>query len=182
MKGRKVLWIVLVLASIALLGLAGCQGQQAAAPKTSEQAVSGQSVSFGNVRLFSDPQKSNLVYEIDGNRVYQGTVQQGKTILFSDGKRVYRGANTTGEILFTIDGGRIFAGANTSAPLVYTVKNNRVYKGNEKGPILYSFDNDRMFKGPNTTGDIVFQANQGLTGNAELQALLTVLAEQAFQP
>jgi hypothetical protein len=184
MKSREILLVVLVVAIALVSGLIGLwlgrsQAQQAMmAP--SGPAVSGQEVASAKVRLFGDPQKQNLLYEIDMGRVYQGTVQQGQAILFFDGQRVYRGANTTGEILFTVEGDRIFAGPNTTAPLAYTVNNNRVFEGNSKGPIIYTIEGDRVYRGPNPTGEIVFDSNVNLDGNVRF--LLPILADQAFLP
>ncbi len=173
MKGRVILVAVLVVT----IALVGCTAQQAAQP--AGPAVGGQQVAAGSTRLYSDPQKSNLVYEIDANgRVYQGTVQQGQTILFFDGTTIFRGANSTGEKLFTVEGDRIFVGGSSAGPIAYTVQNGRVFEGDEKGPVVYTIEGERMFAGPNTTGNIVFQANQDLAGN--VQFLLPILADQRF--
>ncbi len=173
MKARVILFAMLVVALV-LVGCAQAQpAQQGQAP------VQGEAVAAGTTRLFSDPQKSNLAYEIDSNgRVYQGTVQQGQAILFFDGKTVFRGANSTGEKLFTVSGNRIYVGGSTNGPVAYTVQNGRVYEGTEKGPVIYTIEGERMFQGANTTGDIVFQANKALTGN--VQFLLPILADQRF--
>ncbi len=182
MRSREILLVVLVVAIALGSGLIGLylgrsSVQQAAAP--TGPSVGGAPVAAGTTRLYSDPQKSNLAYEIDSNgRVYQGTVQQGQAILFFDGKTVFRGANSTGEKLFTVSGNRIYVGGSTNGPVAYTVQNGRVYEGTEKGPVIYTIEGERMFQGANTTGDIVFQANKALTGN--VQFLLPILADRRF--
>lgn len=176
MKGR----VLLLAALIVAVALVGCNQlpQQAVPAAPAGEAVSGQAVATGSVRLFDTPQKDNLLYEIENNRVYQGPVSQGQTILFFDGTTIFRGANITGEKLFTVEGSRIFVGPNTTGPLAYTVENGRVFEGDTTGPVIYTIEGDRLFAGPNTTGEIVFQANKELSGN--VQFLLPILAEQRF--
>lgn len=182
MRSREILLVVLVVAIALISGLVGLilgrssvQPQQAAAPVT---VGGGVQVASGTTRLFSDPQKSNLAFEIEAGRVYQGAVQQGQTILFFDGTTIFRGASSAGEKLFTISGDRVFVGGNTNGPIAYTVARGRVFEGTDKGPIIYTIEGERMFAGANTTGNIVFQANQQLSGN--IQFLLPVLADRRF--
>lgn len=175
-KGHIVLLIVLATA----IALVGCNAlpEEMVPASSAGPAIEGQPIAAAAVRLYDTPQKSNLLYEIQGNRVYSGAVSQGQTILYFDGRRIFRGANTTGEILFTVSGNRIFVGPNTTGPLAYTVSNGRVYEGSENGPVLYTIQGERVFRGANTTGDIVFQANVPLTGS--VQFLIPVLADRRF--
>ncbi|MFQ5593954.1 MAG: hypothetical protein ACE5HA_07365 [Anaerolineae bacterium] len=177
MKGRNILSGLILLVAVALMGCSQLPTQLVPAAPAG-QSVQGEEVARSGVRLFSDPQKTNLAFEIQNGRVYQGSVSQGQTILFFNGQRVYRGANTTGEILFTVSGNRIFVGANTTGPIAYTVQNGRVFEGTDKGPIIYTIRGDRLFQGPNTTGAIVFEANANLTGT--IQFLLPILADRRF--
>jgi hypothetical protein len=142
------------------------------------ETIQGQEVAGGSVRLFSDPQQTNLAFEVQNGRVYQGSVSQGQTVLFFDGQRVYRGANSTGEILFNVVGERIFVGPNATGPIAYTVENGRVFEGTDKGPIIYNIDRDRLYRGANPTGAIVFESNANLSG--AIQFLLPILADRRF--
>ncbi|MFQ5854958.1 MAG: hypothetical protein ACE5LU_04860 [Anaerolineae bacterium] len=174
MKARVILLAVLVVA----ITLVGCVQPQPAAQKEGG-AVGGEPVAAGTTRLFSDPQKSNLVYEIEpSGKVFQGSVSQGQTILFFDGRTIFRGASSSGEKLFAVDGARIFVGGSTSGPLAYTVQDGRIFEGSDTGPIIYNWQGERLFQGANPTGDIVFQANRNLEGNVLF--LLPILADQRF--
>lgn len=181
-KTRVVLLIGLI--SVIALGSAlvgvwvGRSGAAQTAMINEGSPVVGQPVGGGSTRLFSDPRKTNLVFEVESGRVYRGPVSQGQTILFFDGRRIYRGANTTGEILFAVSGGRIFVGPNTTGPIAYTVRNGRIFEGTEKGPIAYTVRGDRLFRGSNATGPIVFEANRSLSGS--IQFLLPILADRRF--
>jgi len=184
MRSREILLVVLVVAIALGSGLIGLylgrnSAQQAAAPAVTVGGA--QSVSAGQVRLWTDAQKSgDPTFTVDSNgRVYQGTVQTGQAILFFDGSTVFRGANSTGEKLFTVGGETIFVGGNTNGPAAYTVTGNKVYEGKgTQGAILYNIDGERLREGANATGSLVFQANTALSGNA--QFLLPILADRRF--
>jgi hypothetical protein len=162
----------LVIAVVAV----GCVAP--AAPQTGV-SVSGQAVATGTTRLYSDANMANLAFEIDGSRIYQGTVQQGQAILFFDGTTVFRGANSTGEKLFTVDNDKIYVGGSTAGPVAYTLDGEKVYEGSgTQGTILYNIDSERLFKGASTTGEVVFQGNKDLAG--DVVPLLPILADERF--
>ncbi|MFQ5594414.1 MAG: hypothetical protein ACE5HA_09715 [Anaerolineae bacterium] len=181
MKSRNILLAILMFAIILGTGLVGLSyehnrsSEVAALPAS---AIVGEEVGRSRIRLFADPRKSTLLYEIDGARVYRGTRSRGRSILYFDGRRIFRGANRTGDILYTVSGNRIYAGPNTTGRLVYTISRGRVFRGHTNGSILYTIRGDRLFRGPNTRGRIVFEANRNLTGS--VQFLLPILAEQNF--
>jgi len=183
MRSREILLVVLVVAIALGSGLIGLylgrsSVQQAAAPAVS---VTGASVSAGQVRLWTNAQKSgDPTFTIDSTgKVYQGTVQTGQAILFFDGTTIFRGASSTGEKLFTVSGDTIYTGGSTNGPAAYTVTGNKVYEGKgTQGTILYNIDGERLRAGANTTGNLVFQANKALTGNVLF--LLPVLADHRF--
>ncbi len=183
MKSREILLVVLVVAIALGSGLIGLylgrsSVQQAAAPGTTAP-VEGQTVSVAANRLFSEAGKQNLAYEIQADgRVYPGPSQSTDAILFFDGQSIYRGASATGEKLFTVEGNSIFVGASTTGPRAYTVENGKIYEGSTTGPVLYNIAGDKLYQGASTTGDLVFQANQPLTG--DVQFLLPILAEERF--
>lgn len=183
MKGREVLLVVLLMVTIVLGGgLVGLWLGRSTAPETAMTiegpTVDGQEVGRRSIRLFADPRRSNLAYEIQGSRVYRGAVYRGQRILYFNGRRIYRGANPTGEILFTVIGNRIYVGPNATGALAYTVANGRVWEGSQTGPIIYTIQGERLYQGPNTTGNIVFQANRPLSG--DVQFLLPILADKRF--
>ncbi len=186
MKGREVILVVLVVA-IALgsgliglyLGRSSVQTQIAA---SGGPVGGGQQVAAGSIRLWDNPQMTGDVkFEIEANgRVYQGTVQTGQPILFFDGTTIYRGPNNTGEKLFTVEGNVIHVGGSSSGPAAYTIENNKIYEGQgTQGAILYNIDGSRMYEGANPTGNLVFQANQELTGDVVF--ILPILADQRYQ-
>lgn len=177
MTRRTSFYGIILLLVVALMGCSQLP-TQLVPPAPAGEAVQGQTVAGHSIRLFSDTRKTDLAYEVQNGRVYQGAVSRGQTILFFNGQRVYRGGNTTGEILFTVSGNRIFVGANTTGPIAYTVQNGRVYEGTDKGPIVYTIEGERLFQGRNTTGSIVFQASSALTG--DIQFLLPILADRRF--
>ncbi len=176
MKTRVVLFSVLVL----VLALAACvPAQQQPVSQSQEAPVEGQAVAAGETRLFSDAGRQNLAYEIEADgKVYPGPSQSTDAILFFDGKTIFRGASATGEKLFTVEGNSIFVGASTTGPRAYTVENGKIFEGSTTGPILYNVSGDKLYQGASPTGDLVFQANQPLTG--DVQFLLPILAEQRF--
>ncbi|RME46823.1 MAG: hypothetical protein D6791_07330 [Chloroflexi bacterium] len=172
--------LAILVLSIVVVGYSQLpmQAVPSAVQPAAEQAIQGQEVGRRSVRLFSDPRKSHLAFEVENGRVYLGPVSRGQTILFFDGRRVFRGANRKGEILFTVSGNRIYAGPNTTGPIAYTVRNGRVFEGTERGPIVYNIRGDRLFRGPNATGRIVFEGNSRLSGS--IQFLLPILADRRF--
>lgn len=187
MKSREILLVVLVVAIALGSGLIGLYlgrssvQQQAAAPAPDQEAIQeGSAVSAGTTRLFKDAQKTDLAYEIENNRVYQGTVSQGQSVLYFNGTTIFRGANEAGEKLFTVSGDRIFPGPQAGGQPAYTITNNRVREGDENGRILYTIDGERMFLGPNADpSQIVFASNTDLT-QGNVKYLLPILADQRF--
>jgi hypothetical protein len=94
MKSREILLVVLIVAIALGSGLIGLylgrsSVQQAAAPPAEQAIEPGEPVAAGKVRLFGDAQKTNLAFEIENNRVYQGTVSQGQPVLFFNGTTVF---------------------------------------------------------------------------------------------
>jgi hypothetical protein len=175
MKSRVILFSVLVF----VIALAGCAPAAAPQQSSSQPVAAGENVSAAKTRLFSDAQKTNLAYEIENDRVYQGTVSQGEAVLYFDGNTIFRGPNNNGEKLFTVDGNSIFAGAQAGGNPVWTIQNGRVHEGRGNGPTVYTIEGDRMFQGATTDpSNIVFAANANLAGN--VQFLLPVLAEQRY--
>lgn len=178
MKRGTVLSFVVLLVAIALIGCSQLPGQMVP-PTPAGEPVEGEAVGFGfgdSIRLFTDPQTRNLAFEIEGGRVYAGTVQQGQIILYFSSRRIFAGPNATADILYTIEGNRLVEGAHPFGDIAYTIESDRVFEGTPRGDILYSIENDRMFGGPSPAGPIVFQANRPLTGNVRF--LLPILAEQ----
>lgn len=180
MKGHKVVFVAVLI----VLTVAGCARlPREAVPATPSEPgplVSGTEVAITSERLqlFEDPQRSRLVYVVDGSRVYQGPVSQGQILLFFDGRRLYRGANTRGEILFTVDDQRVFVGSNTTGPPAYSVANGRVHQGSETGPVIYTIESQRVFRGSGANGKIVFQSDAELSDS--VQFLLPILADRTF--
>ena len=184
MRSREILLVVLVVAIALGSGLIGLylgrnSAQQAAAPAVTVGGA--QSVSAGQVRLWTNAQKTGEpAFTVDSNgRVYQGTVQTGQAILFFDGTTVFRGASSTGERIFTVSGETIYVGGNTNGPAAYTVSGDRIYEGKgTQGAVLYNINGERLREGPNTNGNLVFQANANLSGNVRF--LLPILADRRF--
>jgi hypothetical protein len=180
MKGREVLLVVLVVAIALGSGLIGLiLGRSAVAPESAAPGatVGGQAVATGTTRLREDT-AGPVLFEIDGKRVYQGTVSEGNVILFYESGVIYQGANATGEALFTVDGNQMFVGKGTEGPKAYFVDADRIHEGDSTGTIVYRIDGERMREGATLSGDIVFQANKDLTG--DVRFILPVLADGRF--
>lgn len=177
MVGRRFVLVAGLLVAVAIVGCS--QLPTTMIPSGGEgELVVGEPVALETVRLYEGTGPSNIAYEFEAGRVYEGTVNQGQAVLFFDGDRIYRGNNQTGEILFNRDGNRLFVGANTSGAIAYTFEGDRIFEGTSQGQILYTVEGDRMFAGPNTTGSVVFEAAQPLTGDVVF--LLPILAEQRY--
>ncbi len=175
MKKRVILFSVLVVA----LALAACVPAEAPAQPQGE-AVSGAEVAAGETRLFSDAQKTNLAYSIQGQRVYQGAVSQNQVILFFNGTTVFRGANESGEKLFTVKDGAIYEGAQASGAPVWTIADGRIHEGTANGPTVYTLEGERLFQGPQANpSKIVFASNADLT-TGDVQFVLPILATQRY--
>ncbi|MBS1251357.1 MAG: hypothetical protein MAG451_00390 [Anaerolineales bacterium] len=184
MKSREILLVVLVVAIALGSGLIGLylgrsSVQQAAAPSAEQAIELGEPVAAGKVRLFGNAQKTNLAFEIENNRVYQGTVSQGQPVLFFNNTTVFRGANESGEKLFTVKDGAIYEGAQASGAPVWTIDGERVHEGTANGPTVYVIQGDRFFQGATADGSqVVFAANTDLTGSVRF--LLPILATQRY--
>ena len=167
--------IILLVTLIAITGLVGCS-QEPAAPAVSE-AVSGQSVSAGSLRI--EDANNTILFTVDGDRVYQGSVQDGQIVISYDGDTIRRGGSPTGEELFTVDGDRVHVGASTDGPIAYTIDaDGKVHEGDGQGAIIYTIEDNRVFEGSGSAGAILFDANEDF--GADLFPILPVLLDKRF--
>ena len=172
MKGRTILLVALIV----VIGLVGCSQEPALAP-TSGEAAGGQSVSNGTLRIEDD--NNTVLFTIDGERIYRGTVQDGHVDISFDGDTMRRGASSTGEELFTVDDDHVFTGPSTNGPIAYTIDTDgKVHEGDGQGVIIYTIAGSRVFVGSGTDGPIAFDANADF--DTEIYPVLPVLLDQRF--